>query len=79
MYYSWTTLSTVGFGDFHPKSDIERVGIVFIMVIGVCIFRIMMDEIQTMIYQFKKLFFIDFEQNEELNKFFGVLARFNGN
>ena len=38
FYFSFTTLTTVGFGDFHPRSSVERIFITFQMMIGVCIF-----------------------------------------
>ena len=37
-YFSFTTLSTVGFGDFEPRSNAERLLIAFGMLIGVAIF-----------------------------------------
>lgn len=37
-YFSFTTLSTVGFGDFHPYSSSERIFIAFGMLLGVAIF-----------------------------------------
>ena len=38
VYFMFTTLSTVGFGDFHPKSEIERIVMTFILLIGVACF-----------------------------------------
>ena len=38
MYYALTTLSTVGFGDFHPENSYERLICAFIMVFGNAIF-----------------------------------------
>ena len=42
VYYSFTTLSTVGFGDYNPKSDAERLMIAFILPFGISIFSFMM-------------------------------------
>jgi hypothetical protein len=42
VYYSFTTLSTVGFGDYNPKSDGERLMIAFILPFGISIFSFMM-------------------------------------
>jgi len=42
VYYSFTTLSTVGFGDFHPKSNVERIFVAFFMLFGVMIFSYIM-------------------------------------
>jgi len=42
-YFAFTTLSTVGFGDYHPRSDCERVAIVIIVLIGVNMTTFIMD------------------------------------
>ena len=44
IYYSFTTLSTVGFGDIYPKSDDERLGTIVILVGGVSIFSIFLGD-----------------------------------
>lgn len=41
-YFTFTTLSTVGFGDYNPKSNIERLILAFLMLFGVAIFSIVM-------------------------------------
>jgi len=41
-YYAFTTLSTVGFGDFHPRSDAERAICAVILLAGVAIFSYIM-------------------------------------
>jgi len=38
MYFSFTTLSTVGFGDYHPVNYYERAVACFILLYGVAIF-----------------------------------------
>ena len=48
-YFAFTTLSTVGFGDLHPKSDLERVFCVVILVMGVSIFSIFLGDFQEII------------------------------
>ena len=42
MYYSFTSLSTVGFGDFHPQDNSERIFCIFILLFGVAIFSVIM-------------------------------------
>ena len=42
MYFAFTSLSTVGFGDYNPKSDIERVLCSFVLMFGVSIFSYIM-------------------------------------
>ena len=41
-YFAFTSLSTVGFGDFYPKDDVERVFCAFMLLIGVAIFSLVM-------------------------------------
>jgi hypothetical protein len=49
MYFVFTTLSTVGFGDFYPKSDIERLAGAFVLLSGVAVFSYIMGELLIMI------------------------------
>jgi len=42
VYFAFTTLSTVGFGDYAPRSDVERVVCSFILMFGVSIFSYFM-------------------------------------
>ena len=39
-YYAFTTLSTVGFGDLHPRSNEERIFISMVMFCGVSFFTL---------------------------------------
>lgn len=42
-YYAFTTLSTVGLGDFHPKSNKERILCSFIMLFGAIATSLLVD------------------------------------
>ena len=42
VYYTMTTLSTIGFGDYHPWSDEERLFQVILFISGVSIFSYLM-------------------------------------
>ena len=44
VYFTFTTLSTVGFGDFNPKSEIERIVTTFILLVGVACFSYIMGQ-----------------------------------
>lgn len=48
LYFSMTSLSTVGFGDRNAKSDLERVFCVIIFIFGTAIF----SYIQTLFLEF---------------------------
>ena len=37
IYFSFTTLSTVGIGDFHPRTNIERLFMVIILLLSIII------------------------------------------
>lgn len=77
MYFSYTTLSTVGFGDFNPRSDYERLLCICILLLGVGIFALILGNFQEILERFQKL-----DENagdeDELNKFFDTLkVRYN--
>ena len=76
-YFAFTTLSTVGFGDFVPRSDEERFVGAFIMLFGVMIFSTIMGGFIDLITEFKE-YDKDLNDGYSLAKFFGVLKRFNG-
>ena len=75
-YFSMTSLSTVGFGDYHPRSDSERVMGSFLLLFGVMIFSYFMGNLQKMMMKIKKLDQNDDSENE-LQKFFGLMTQFN--
>lgn len=75
-YFAFTTLSTVGFGDFHPMSNTERLFIAFGMLFGVAIFSVVMGDFVTMIGVIQD-FNEDYNEGEKLARFFGVLKAFN--
>ena len=54
FYFSFTSLTTVGFGDFHPLNDIERLFCAFFLVFGVSIFSYIMGVFIEMLDRFKK-------------------------
>lgn len=72
QYFSFTSLSTVGLGDYTPKSNTERIFISFSLLFGVAIFSIVMANFIEILTKFKA-FDEDLEQEDELSKFFGVL------
>ena len=78
MYFSFTSLSTVGLGDYNPRSNCERLFIAFGLLIGVAIFSYIMGEFCKMVESFTSYNEI-WGQGDELSKFFGVLRRFNHN
>ena len=72
IYFSFTTLTTVGFGDFHPRSDGERLFMAFNLLFGVMIFSIIMGNYMEIAEEIRH-FDDDNEEGDELTKFFMVL------
>jgi len=50
-----TSMSTVGFGDYYPISDEERIVYSFVLLFGVALFSIFMGQLIDMINNFKLL------------------------
>lgn len=55
MYFMFTTLSTVGFGDRYPRSDAERIICIFVFLMGVSGFSYIMGEFLAIIAQINTL------------------------
>ena len=47
-YYSFTTLSTVGFGDYYPQNDQERALITVVLLTGVAVFSLVLGNFNGM-------------------------------
>ena len=77
-YFSFTTLCTVGFGDFYPHSDAERLLIAFGMLGGVAIFSSILGNFIEMLDTVKS-FSEDYQDFDRLNKFIGAIKHFNNN
>ena len=78
MYWAFTTLSTVGFGDYNPRSDAERLMCAFFMLFGVAIFSYIMGIFIEILDQFRTVN-ADLDDGDRLTHFFGLLKFYNGN
>jgi hypothetical protein len=76
VYYAFTSLSTVGFGDYNPRSDSERLFIALILLFGVLIFSYAMGNFREMMDSIKTQN-STFDEGDNLSKFFGLLHNFN--
>ena len=76
MYFAFTTLSTVGFGDYYPVSNMERLVGCVILIAGVAIFSLMMGKFIEILTSFKEMN-NDYNESDDLMKFFGLLKKFN--
>lgn len=76
VYYMFTSLSTVGFGDFHPRSNAERFFCSIILLFGVAIFSYVMATFTDILTEYNDLN-ADLDQGDRLTQFFGLLQIFN--
>lgn len=76
IYFAFTSLTTVGFGDYHPRGNLERVCGAFILLSGVAIFSYIMGNF-IQILEEMKAFARDLEDADNLAKFFGTMKHFN--
>jgi len=74
LYYSFTSLSTIGLGDFNPRSDLERLVCSFLLLFGVAVFSYIIGTLIEIIDTFNNF---NKEPGDaealELNKFLSVL------
>ena len=76
VYYAFTTLTTVGFGDFHPRSNAERLFCALILLVGVSVFSFFMGQFMDIIGSIIG-FSDEVDEGENLSKWFGLIKRFN--
>ena len=78
IYFAFTSLSTVGFGDMHPRSDLERVIGAFVLLLGVNMFSFIMGIFIAILEDYKRLE-SELDDGDNLSKFFGLMTRLNDN
>lgn len=76
IYFSLTTLATVGFGDIHPQTEYECLFCILIFVMGVSIFSIILGNFTQIIVNISSLQ-ADHEEDDMLSCFIGCLEKFN--
>ena len=76
VYYSFTTLSTVGFGDYHPISDSERIIQSLLLLVGVASFTYIINSFMSIVVLYENIS-LNFEDKAQLSKFIGFLRKFN--
>ena len=72
IYYMFTTLSSVGLGDFNPKSETERLIITFILLIGCTCFSYIMSQFMEIVIDLKYMMAAN-ENSEILLRWFRIL------
>lgn len=78
-YFASTTLTTIGLGDYVPKSNFERLIGTLMMISGIAMFSMMNSKVERAINKLRHITSPLNEVQNELESFFGVLKRFNGN
>lgn len=78
MYFMFTTLSTVGFGDYNPKSEPERIAMTFILLIGVACFAYIMSQLIEILLEVQSITASN-EDGEMLSRWILILQNFNKN
>jgi hypothetical protein len=76
LYFGFTTLSTVGFGDYAPRSNVERAIGAFILISGVAMFSYLMGNFIDILGTYNDLN-ADLDDGDNLSKFFGTMKHFN--
>ena len=76
VYFAFTTLATIGYGDYHAISSEERIISSFILLFGVAVFSFIMGNFIEILMSFKHVT-AENEESEDLTKWLGLLARFN--
>lgn len=71
-YFAFTSLSTVGFGDYAPRSDLERAVGAFLLLSGVAIFSIIMGQFIDILNSYSQ-FNEENNDGDRLMRFFGVI------
>ena len=72
IYYMFTTLSSVGLGDFNPKSETERLIIAFILLIGCTCFSYIMSQFMEIVIDLKYMMAAN-ENSEMMWRWFRIL------
>ena len=78
IYYTFTTLATVGFGDYHPCADEEMILAVRVFLSGVSVISYLMGIFSEILKKFQKLN-VDFDEGDQLAIFFSLMKKLNGN
>ena len=77
-YYMFTSLSTVGLGDYHPINSQERIIGACILLFGVLVTSFVMENFMQMINNLRMVE-ESFDDSDQLSLFMATLKKFNDN
>lgn len=55
MYYIFTTLATVGFGDYYPINSYERIVIGAVFIFSVTVFSFIMGRLLSLLFSYNRM------------------------
>lgn len=73
-YFAFTSLTTVGFGDFHPKSNPERMFTALGLLLGVLMFSFISGELMAILVQMTEIN-NSINDGDKLAQFLGLLSQ----
>ena len=76
-YFLFTTLSTVGLGDFHPVTNSERILCSIIMLFGVMLTSLMIENLNNMVAELRALN-KSMDDSGRLHLFLSTIKKLNG-
>jgi len=78
-YFAFTSLSTVGFGDYYPVGETEKIFGAFILMFGVAIFSMVMSNFSDILLKIKNIN-EGLDDSDNLDKFINCIEdKFNNN
>jgi hypothetical protein len=78
-YYAISTLTTVGYGDYIPRNNLERLFSIFIMLLGVAMFSYVMGNFTNLIASKEMNQNSRVNKITELQKWYGILNSYSNN
>lgn len=78
VYFALTTMSSVGFGDYHPTNTWEAGFCILIFLIVLFVWPLLVGKLMDS-FDLLQNAFADHNPNNELAQFFGMLEHFNRN
>ena len=77
-YYALTTLTTVGFGDYYPTTNFERLFMCVVFVGGISVYSVFQGALHENWLNYERVTG-DIYHGEDLNRFFSLLKKYNHN
>jgi len=69
VYWAFTTITTVGYGDIKPTNDYEKLYSIIIMVIGAALFSFIVGNVSNLAYQLSVLKQVQKKKVSEINEY----------